>query len=191
MRKCWQRSADRFVQVNLSRSVVNVVGTANDMADLHVKVIDHNSEVVGRNAVATHNDEVIEFGIRNTDRTINRIVPCHNAVVRITEADHRSDTGRNFFTDRVFRTPAPVITGFFTTVLLFFTQLIKLFFCCVVFVCQASFEQVVGNLTIALKAVHLVNDFFIVVVEVQPFHSVKNGLCRFSRGTFLIGILYP
>ena len=54
-----QRCADSVVKVDLTRSVVDMVSTANDVADLHIPVVNNNGKVVSRDAVASHNHEVV------------------------------------------------------------------------------------------------------------------------------------
>ena len=36
-----------------------MVSTANDVADLHIPVVNNNGKVVSRDAVASHNHEVV------------------------------------------------------------------------------------------------------------------------------------
>ena len=48
-----------FQNVDLAGRVVDVIIAANDMADVHVPVVDHHTEVVGRGAIPAGNDEVV------------------------------------------------------------------------------------------------------------------------------------
>ena len=122
-----QGCADSVVQIDLTRSVVDVVSTADNVADLHIPVVNNNGKVVSRDAIASHDHEIVQFGIRNSNFAVNTVFPSHNAIVRVTETNNRCNTFGNRFTDTVFWTPATVITRFFAAGLLCFTHLIKLF----------------------------------------------------------------
>lgn len=163
-----------------------MVSTTDHVAHFHIPVVDHHSEVVGRNAV-THDDQVIEFAVADCDRAIDSIIPGDSAFVRVTETNHRLDAFRDGLTDTVFRTPTTVVTGFETLGLLFFTHGVKFFGRSVAVVSATVGQHLVNDFTIALKTIHLINGTF-VIVEVKPLHAVKNDLNSFLRGTNLVGI---
>ena len=121
MRKDRHFGAQRFIKVDLTGGVVDVVCTADHVTYLHIPVIHHHGEIVGGNAVA-HDDEVIQFLIGNGDRAVNGVVPGDVAVVRVTEADDGLHAFRNGFADAVFRTPAAVVAGFDPLGALFFAH---------------------------------------------------------------------
>ena len=179
-------SAERAVDVDLARGVVDVVGAADHVAHLHVPVVHHNGEVVGGNAVA-HDDEVVELGILNRDGAVDGVVPGHRALVGVAEADHGLHAFGNRAALAVFRTPAAVVAGLEALGALRFAQFVEFFRGRVAVVGAAVGEHLVDHFLIAGKTVHLIDGAF-VVIEVEPLHAVKNHLHGFLGRAHLIGI---
>src|SRR5207247_6136756 len=60
VRKLRDLPIERLVQKDLFRRIGYVVRTANDMGNLHVDVIDHNSQMIGGHAVRAQQHEVFD-----------------------------------------------------------------------------------------------------------------------------------
>ena len=178
--------AQRGVDVDLARRVVDVVRTADDVAHLHVPVVHHHGEVVGGDAVA-HDDEVVELSVRDRDRAVDRVVPRDGAVVRVAEAHDRLHAFGDGLADAVFGTPAAVVAGLQTLGLLRFAHFVQLFGRRVAVVGAAVLEHLVDDFLVAVQAVHLVDGTF-VVVEVEPAHAVQNHLHGLLRRADLVGV---
>ena len=186
VRKNRNLGAEGLIQINLTRRVVDVVGTADHVADLHVPVIHHHGKVVGGNAV-THDDEVIEFLVGNRDRAVNGIIPGHVAVIGIAETDHGLDAFGNRAADAVFRTPAAVVAGLKPLGTLLFAHLIELFGGGVALVGAAVGEHLIDDFAVAVQTIHLI-DGALVVVEVEPLHRIENDLRCLIGGALLISV---
>ena len=179
--------AQGFVDVDLPRRIVDVVRAADDMTHLHIPVVYHHGEVIGRDAVA-HDDEVIELGVRHGDGAVDGIVPGHGAFIRIAESDDGLYAFGNGASHTVFRTPAAVIARLETGGTLLLAQSVEFFGSGVAIVGAAVREHFVDDFLISSKAVHLIDRTF-VIIEIEPLHAVENDLHRFLCGTYLIGIL--
>src|SRR5690554_2763677 len=81
-----QCGAKRCQDVDLSRGVVDVVIAPDDVRDFHVPVVHNNTEIVGWGSVRPRNDQVVKFGVINTDRPFDQIIPCGGTIQRIPEA---------------------------------------------------------------------------------------------------------
>src|SRR5438105_13872164 len=79
--------AHRTIDEHLSMRVRKVLLGADDMRDLHVVIIDHYREVVSRQAVRSHDDEVAKRFFLPGDFAANQIVDRHVAVVRDMKPD--------------------------------------------------------------------------------------------------------
>ena len=184
-------NTESAVQVDLAGRVVDMVSAADHVRHLHINIVHHDREVVGRDAVGTHDDEVIELSVRHGDRTINSVFPGYVAVIRIAEAENRFHAFRLHKTELcgAFGSPAAVIAGLFAAELLGFTHRVKLFLRAVVPIGKALLEKRIRHFLVAVETLHLINhSALVVVVEVQPLHRVQNHLGRFRGGAFLIGI---
>ena len=180
-------SAERAVDVDLARGVVDVVSAADHVAHFHVPVVDDDGEVVRGNAVA-HDDQVVKFAVGDCDRAVDGVVPGDGAFIGITEADDRFHTFGDGLALTVLRTPATVIAGLEALGLLFFAHGVELFGRGVAVVGAAVGKHLVDDFAVALEAVHLI-DGTLVVVEVEPLHAVENDLNGLLRGADLIGVL--
>ena len=68
--------------------VFEVVLAADDVADLHLLVVDHHHEVVERRAIRAHDDEVAEQAVVELDLAADQVVEAHH-LGRHLEADRR------------------------------------------------------------------------------------------------------
>ena len=114
MREHRQRRTESMEHVDLARRVVDVIVAANDMRDLHIDIVDHHAEVVGRRAIGTRKHQIIEFFIADLDTPFHCVVPRHHAGERVLEADHRLHTGRcgESVSGHILGTPAAVVARF-------------------------------------------------------------------------------
>ena len=53
--------AQRFENINLPWRVVDMVITTDHMANLHVHIVDHDTEVVSGRAICARDDEIIKL----------------------------------------------------------------------------------------------------------------------------------
>ena len=99
------------------------------MRDVHVDVIHHDAEVVGRHAVGAQQHQVVELGIGEFDRSLDEIVPRHRALFRRAETDYglhvlgRHESPRL----RALGPPAAVVFGLLVPRELLVAQRLELF----------------------------------------------------------------
>ena len=81
VREVGNRQAQRLVDQNLTGRVRQMVVAADDMRDLHVRVIAHHGEVVRGRAIRAHDDHVVHDVGRELRMTVYGVVECDGAVV--------------------------------------------------------------------------------------------------------------
>ena len=94
MGKFRYRRVQRLVDVDLARGIVDVVFATHHVGDLHVPVIDHHAEVVGRRAIGTADDQIVQLGVGELDAATDVVIEHHGAFGRVAEADHVRRIGR-------------------------------------------------------------------------------------------------
>ena len=97
----------RLVDDGLARGVGEVVVAADDVGDAHVVIVDDDGMHVGRRAVRTQDDEIVEILVREAHIALHAVVHDRLALGRRLDADHRLDAGRRL--GWVAVAPAPVI----------------------------------------------------------------------------------
>ena len=70
--------AERPDQGDVLGRVRDVVLAADDVADLHLLVVDHDHEVVQRRAIGAHDDEVAEQAVVELDLAADQVVEAHH-----------------------------------------------------------------------------------------------------------------
>ena len=159
------------------------------MGDAHVPVIDADAEVVGRRAVGAGDDEVVQFLVGDRDAPLHLIVPRHHAIQRIAEADdrlHAFRRRRQRLAGR--RAPAAVIARLFIVGTLALAQRVEFFRRGVAAIGVALLQHLRDHRLVTVHALHLVEGAF-VMAEIQPLHTVENGLHRFRRRARDVGVL--
>ena len=81
--------AKRFIDGELARGVREMFFRADDVGDFHERVIDDNSEVVDRNAVGFHDDEITDTGCLEFNMSANHVIKSEDAVFSDFETDDR------------------------------------------------------------------------------------------------------
>ena len=84
-----QRRTQGMENVDLPGRVAGMVITTNHVGDPHVRVIHHNSQVVGRRPVAAGNHHIVQFTVADFHPSPNHILENHGTVQRIPEPDYR------------------------------------------------------------------------------------------------------
>src|SRR3989304_8854621 len=69
---------------------------ANHVRDTHIRIIDDHAKVVGRRAIRTRDDEIIEFDIFKMYIAVYDIFDDHCAGFWILEANNRTHSGSWF-----------------------------------------------------------------------------------------------
>ncbi len=77
--------AERLIEQDLARGVREMIVAADDVRDAHLRVVDDDTEVVGRGAVGAQNDEIVELGVLEDDGPFDEIVDDGFAVLRPAE----------------------------------------------------------------------------------------------------------
>ena len=94
-------------QVELAKGVGQVVVAADDVADLHVMIVDHHRQHVGRGAVGAQQDEVVEPVVGDPDLALDPVIDDGLAVLRHLDTHDRLHVGGR--ASRVAVAPATVV----------------------------------------------------------------------------------
>src|SRR6185369_17777399 len=90
MSEARRRPPERLVEEQLPRRIRNVIFATNHMADLHEGVINHDGEVVRRNAAGAHEDEIADDIGHERHASANEIIEGDLAIaIGYAEPDHR------------------------------------------------------------------------------------------------------
>ena len=160
-----------------------MVVTANDMRDLHIHVVDHDGQIVGRRAVGAANDQIIQLFVVEVDTAADQIVYLNHAAVGIAKTDHMGLVGINIAMPAV-----AVVARLHFALHGGLAQLIQPLSGTVAAVGKAPGEQVVDHFVIAIETLGLVKGPF-VVLQTEPGHALQDRVDRFRCGAFQIGIL--
>ncbi len=185
VRETRYRGAERLVDVDLARRVVDVVVAADHVGDAHVDVVDDHREVVGRETVRTEDHEVVEFGVAPLDAALDLVVEHDCARGRIAEADHAVGiVAQRFVAIAVVAVVARLLAARHRRgahrldLLLRLVRVIRL----------AGLEQILGRLPVTIHAQGLV-ERALVRGEAEPVHALDDRIDRHLGRTLAIGIL--
>ncbi len=186
MGKCGQGRIKGVEDVDLSRSVEKVVIPANDMGDLHIKIIHHYSKIIGRGTIAAGDDQIIHLLIADHHPPLDQIIDHYAAVDGVAKTDNRLNTWARI---GIVATAA-VITGFLTPSALLLTHLVNLILRTPAVVGLSLIKHLLSDLTIAVEALALEKGALI-RIKTKPVHALQDDLCSSLGGAFLVGVLYP
>ena len=169
--------------VDLPGGVVDMVVTPDDVGHGHVQVVDHHGEVVGREAVRPHDDEVVELVVANDHPPPDEVVNDRLAVARGPEPDGGGLRAR--------LRPVPAVSV--VARLLAARELpgpepLEPFLRAIAAVGPARREQRLDGRLVPLRAFALVPGTF-VPVETEPLKSVENALDRLARRALPVRVL--
>ena len=74
------RRAERLVQQDLLRRVRDVIVAPHHMRDLHLHIVGHDGELIGRMAVGAQEDEVFDVRAVELDRAVHEVVEARRAL---------------------------------------------------------------------------------------------------------------
>ncbi len=185
VRELRHRHAQRFVDVDLARGVVDVIVAADDVGDAHVPVVDHHREVVGGKAVRAEDHHVVEFAVADLDAALDAVVEHHAAFGGVLEADHPV----GIVAVRQVQIPrAAVVARLLLGGHRRLAHRVEFFLALVGVVRLALGHQLLGHLAITIDAVGLVDRAF-VVVQAQPVHRLQNRVDGGLGAALAIGVL--
>ncbi|MNT42013.1 hypothetical protein D3C72_1784100 [compost metagenome] len=129
-----------------------MVFTADHVGDLHIPVVDHHAEVIGRRTVGTTNDQIIQFLVAEFDRTTDLVIEDYRAFLWVTETHHV----RLVVSMAALAIAAvAVVTRFFTVFHLLFTQRFQTFLRAIAFISSSLHQHVVNHRVITVKTLGL------------------------------------
>ena len=162
-----------------------MVVAAQYMGNLHIHVVDDDREIVGRGAIATGDDQVVELAVVDADVALDVIGEAHPALGRIAKAyRHRFvATGLQSQLSAV-----AVVARFLLCSHLPFAQRIEALARTVAVICVTLFEQPGDNFAVARETPGL-EIRALVGVETQPGHAIQDRLHRLGRRPLEVGIL--
>src|SRR5258706_2661134 len=167
----------------LERGVIDVIVAADHVRDVHVEVVHHDAEVVGRHAVGAQQHEVVELLVRKADRPFHQVVPADLALLRRLEADYRRPVAiAETHADR------PIVAGLFASSELLLSQLVERILGHVVAIGVARSDELLGDFLVAREALHL-EEGPLVPVEAEPLHALEDRVDRLLGRALEVGVL--
>jgi len=185
MRVNWRRETERLQHVHLARGVVQVVVATDDMGDIHVHVVHHDGEVVGRRAVGARNYKIVEFDVLEHHAPADQVLHHHRPVERILEAHHRRHSRRRI---RHAVAALAVVTRLFLARHLLRAQLLQAFLGAITTIGLALVQHLLDDFLVAREAMGLEERPF-VILQAEPGHALQNGIHRLGGGTLEVGVL--
>ncbi|MET3929344.1 hypothetical protein ABIE51_001231 [Lysobacter sp. OAE881] len=177
--------AERTVDVDLPRRVVDVVVAAHDVGDAHVQVVDDHGEVVGRVTVGAEDHQVVQLAVGELDRALDLVVPAHHAVDGVLETDHAVRIVAEALVAIAIRAVVARLVagghGLLAHGFEFFLRLVGV-------VRGAGGDHLLGDRAVTLQALRLVDRAF-VVGQAQPLHRLQDRVDGRLRAAFAIGVL--
>ena len=181
-------AADRTVELDLAEGVGQVVVAANDMGDPHVDVVHHHREHVGRGAVGTQQDHVVELGVLDVDLALDQVGDPGGPRLGRLQPDHRRHAGRRV--GRVAVAPAAVIARRQAVRPLLRPHLLEFLRARPAAIGLALGEQPVRHLGMPAGTLEL-EDGRLVRIEAEPGQAVEDGVDGALRGPLPVGVLDP
>ena len=161
-----------------------MIVAADDVRNLHIRVVDDHTEIVRRRAIRTDDDEIVEFGVVEFDAPPHGVVHNDATAVRIAEADDER------LAVRILRAlaAATVIAGLLARCHLLGTHRVELVATAVAAVGDTRIEPAGRDIRVALEARAL--EYRLVVGrQAEPLHAVEDRLDVLRRRAFAIRIL--
>ncbi len=192
----WRRALEGGEQHQLPRRVGEVVVAADDVRDAHVAIVDGGGEVVGRQTVGAHDDEVADDVGGEGDPAADEVVDAHLAV-RDTEPDGGRLAGRHPALHLFRRQPqaAAVVERHAALRQTLGAQLLETRLAAEAVVGLAGAHELVGGLDVArqtltlpVRAVRAATVGALVPGEAQPRHVVEDGGLVAGVGARRVGV---
>ena len=181
-----QRPSHGVENLDLPKSVGEVVVAADDMGDLHVVVVHHHGVEVGGRAVRAEDDHVVELGVGDADGALHKVFHDRLAIARGAQADRGSHTWRRLGGVEV--APAAIIAGRAAFGLRALAHVAKVLGAGIAFVGGAGGEHGVRDLDMAGFAGGL-EDRRRIRVQAEPGQAVEDDVHRRFGAAGFVGIL--
>ena len=180
------RPAQRLVDLLLPRRIGEVIVATDDVGHVHVVVVDHDREHVGRGLVGAQQHQVVEVLVLPDHATLDLILDDGLALGRRLEADDRLDAGRRLF--RIAVAPAAVVELRASFAPRGFAHFCELLGTRVTVIGFAGGKQRFRDLAVARGAGEL-RDRLAVPVEAEPGQPVEDRRDRGLGRALAVGIL--
>jgi hypothetical protein len=169
---------------DLSRRIGQMIVASNDMGNPHERVINHNREIIGRIAVGTQNNQVVQEVVLEDHSSFDQIINDRLAFLGGLEAQ-RSFAA--WVSDAALA--APAIVSLLQSLGLSLLPPSLQFFCTAhTPIGMPTLKQRHGMLSVEIDALRLPKWTFI-PVQSNPPQSFENGLDGFLRRTALVRVL--
>ena len=179
-------AAPRSAQdVDLSGGVVGVVIAANYMGNAQIDVVHHHGQVVGRRAIRTGDDQVVQFVVVDHHLAAHHIVENHRSVQRILEANDGGFAGRWAAAEIA---AAAVVTRFAAGGQLRAARGFEFFPAAKTIIGVVFGEQLPDRRGVTIHPFTLVEGPAI-PVEAQPRHRFEDDVGGRAGGSLLVGVL--
>ena len=182
-----QIPARGLINLRLAKGVVEVIVTPDDVGDAHVVVVDAHGEHVGWRAIGTEQDEVVNFAVLDLDPALHHVVDDGAALLRGSHAD---DEGRPVrCLGGIAVAPASVVARVTALGLGRLAHGAQFLGRGEALVGPAVGEHFLGDGPVTVGAGALEHRLS-VGIQPHPVQPGEDGVDRFLRRAFLVGILY-
>src|ERR671910_728149 len=196
-----ERVAQGLVDQDLARRVREVVVAPDDVAYLHLRVVEGGGEVVGRGVCGLHKHEVLQVGVLEGDGATDHVLHNGLALARGLETDGVG-LARLYSLSRLIWVHLTVLTASVDRLPTFgprpFAKPGEFLRRCEVVVGSARVEELLCGLAVEGEALGLAvwgmwaaGPWALVPVEADPTHRAPELLDRLLRGALQIRVLYP
>ena len=166
----------RSQHVDLPWSVIQMIVTPHHMGDLHIPIIHHHTEVIGRRAIRTCNDQIIQLSILKNYAAMHLIIHHHRSIQRVFEANDKWHP----FTNICAIAATSVITRILFGSHLAGTQLLQFFAGAVTSIGFFLDQPLINHLPVTIHTPGLV-ERPLISSHTKPPHTVQNDLGSLVR----------
>ena len=198
--------AHGLVNRDLPERVAQMVVTANDVGDVHVVIIDHDGQHIGRRIVSAQQHEIIDLGGVDFHASLDAVFDDAVCAIGGPQADNigrvcrrgrpaiapgraeRRQQGARFGQQRAAFGLAEALLARASA--LFFAEVapgLKLFCADIAAECRAARHHLMRHSGMAAHALGL-HDRRLVRCQAEPVHGIEDRRRRLRRGAFVVGI---
>ena len=161
------------VNLRLTKGVVQVIVAPDNVGHAHVVIIHTNGEHVGRRAVSTQQDEVVDLRVLYFDPALNHILDHQGALGRCLHTNDKGRTRGRF--GRIAVAPAAIVAGVAALSLGGLAHLGQLFGRGEALVGAALGQHLLRDVPVTIGAGGLEHRVFI-VIQTHPGEAFQNGV---------------
>ena len=176
---------DGFDQLQLPRGIVEMVGTADHMGDIHIHIVHHHRQHIGGRAVRTQQHHIVQLAVLEAHIPQHDVMDDGFALLPRLQPHHKGFAV--LFGARRSIAPAAVVAHRVAGGLLFLAHRRQFLRRRIATIGFAFGHQFFGHLAVTRGAGELV-EHIAVPVQPHPGHAIEDGGHRFGGGALAVGV---